>query len=201
MKLHVFMDNVGESTGKRGAAPPSHMAARFRLGYAVEISERVLHRDHFPLVVPGVFLDVRTQVTSDLDSPLGHQCRQQTRSDLVDQRLEVTRMPMVSRVLHHSHKPSKLPVCPMWPRIARERCFLCPSGAFQVGDDATGDTHDVCWGCAKVVVPRSRSRPHLVVLQQVGVYEHPQLGLMTKGRHATVGLSTPIYVRHKPQLQ
>jgi hypothetical protein len=27
------------------------------------------------------------------------------------------------------------------------------------------------------------------------------LGLMTKGRHATVGLSTPIYVRHKPQLQ
>jgi hypothetical protein len=27
------------------------------------------------------------------------------------------------------------------------------------------------------------------------------LGLMTKGRHAAVGLSNPIYVRHKPQLQ
>ena len=195
MKLHVFMDNVGESTGKRGAAPPSHMAARFRLGYAVEISERVLHRDHFPLVVPGVFLDVRTQVTSDLDSPLGHQCRQQTRSDLVDQRLEVTRMPMVSRVLHHSHKPSKLPVCPMWPRIARERCFLCPSGAFQVGDDAPCNTHDVCRRSTKHVIPRSRSSPHLVILQQIRINKHSQLCAVTKGRNAAVGLRNPTITR------
>ena len=38
------------------------------------------------------------------------------------------------------------------------------------------------------VVPRSCSSPHLVVLQQVGVYEHTQLSAVTKGGHATIGL-------------
>ena len=59
----------------------------------------------------------------------------------------------------------------------------------QVGDDASGYTNDVCRGRTEVVVPRSRCRPHFVVLQQVWIYEHAQLGCMTKGRHATVGLS------------
>jgi hypothetical protein len=39
---------------------------------------------------------------------------------------------------------------------------------------------------AKVVVPCSCCSPHNVVLQQVRVDEHTQLGAVTKGRHATV---------------
>jgi hypothetical protein len=61
-------------------------------------------------------------------------------------------------------------------------------GALEVSDDATGDTNYVSRCSTEVVVPRSRCCPHFVVLQQVGVYEYPQLGLMTKGRHATIGL-------------
>jgi hypothetical protein len=61
-------------------------------------------------------------------------------------------------------------------------------GAPQVGDNATSDTNDVCRRCTEVVVPRSRSSPHLVVLQQVGINKHAQLCAVTKGRHATVGL-------------
>ena len=44
--------------------------------------------------------------------------------------------------------------------------------ARQVGDYATGDTHNVSGRCAKHVVPRTRSSPHLVVLQQIRVNEH-----------------------------
>jgi len=45
-------------------------------------------------------------------------------------------------------------------------------GAFEVGDNATSNAHDVSRRCTEVVVPRSRSSPHLVVLQQVGINEH-----------------------------
>ena len=62
------------------------------------------------------------------------------------------------------------------------------SRPLEVGDDATGDTNNVSRCCTKVVVPRSRSSPHLVVLQQVRINEHTQLCAVTKGRHATVGL-------------
>ena len=58
----------------------------------------------------------------------------------------------------------------------------------EVGNYATSNTHDICWCCTEVVIPRSRSRPHFVVLQQVRIYEHAQLCAVTKGRHATVGL-------------
>ena len=61
-------------------------------------------------------------------------------------------------------------------------------GAFEVGDNATSNAHDVSRRCTEVVVPRSRSSPHFVVLQQVRINEHTQLSCMTKGRHATVGL-------------
>ena len=68
-------------------------------------------------------------------------------------------------------------------------------GALEVGDYSTSDTNDVIRVCTEVVVPRSRSRPHLVVLQQVGVYENTQLSAVTKGRHAIVGLSNPLRVQ------
>ena len=46
------------------------------------------------------------------------------------------------------------------------------SGALEVGDNATCDAHDVIRVRTEVVVPRSRSRPHFVVLQQVRINEH-----------------------------
>ena len=61
-------------------------------------------------------------------------------------------------------------------------------GALEVGDYTAGDAHDVIRVCTKVVIPCSRSGPHLVVLQQVRINEHAQLGCMTKGRHAADGL-------------
>ena len=64
-------------------------------------------------------------------------------------------------------------------------------GAFEVGDNATSNAHDVSRRCTEVVVPRSRSSPHLVVLQQVRINEHAQLCAVTKGRHATICLSNP----------
>ena len=62
------------------------------------------------------------------------------------------------------------------------------SGALEVDDYAAGNTHDVSWCSTEVVVPRSRSGPHFVVLQQVGVDEHTQLCAVTKGGHAANGL-------------
>ena len=61
------------------------------------------------------------------------------------------------------------------------------SCALQVGDYATGNTHDVRRCCTEVVVPGSRRSPHFVVLQQVRINEHTQLSCMTKGGHAPVG--------------
>ena len=65
------------------------------------------------------------------------------------------------------------------------------SGALQVGDHTTGNTHDVGWCRTEVVVPRSRGRPHLVVLQQVRVHEHSQLSAVTEGRHAAFVFGNP----------
>ena len=63
------------------------------------------------------------------------------------------------------------------------------SHPFEVRDHTTGDTHDVIRARTEVVIPRSRSSPHLVVLQQIRINEHAQLSAMTKGRHAAFGLS------------
>ena len=60
-------------------------------------------------------------------------------------------------------------------------------GTLKVGDNTAGDTHDVIRVCTEVVVPRSRSRPHFVVLQQVRINKYAQLCAVTKGRHATIG--------------
>jgi len=61
------------------------------------------------------------------------------------------------------------------------------SSSLQVGDHATGNTHNVSRCCTEVVVPRSRRGPHLVVLQQVRVHEHTQLSAVTEGGHAADG--------------
>ena len=60
-------------------------------------------------------------------------------------------------------------------------------GTFEVGDNATGDTHDVIRVRTEVVVPRSSCSPHLVVLQQVRINKHAQLCAVTKGRHTKFG--------------
>jgi hypothetical protein len=39
---------------------------------------------------------------------------------------------------------------------------------------------------AEHVVPRASRRPHLVVLQQIRIDEHPQMRLVTKRRNATI---------------
>ena len=66
------------------------------------------------------------------------------------------------------------------------------SHALQVGDNATGNTNDVRRRSTEVVIPRSCSSPHLVVLQQIGINEHTQLCAVTKRRHAKFGLSNPM---------
>ncbi len=60
-------------------------------------------------------------------------------------------------------------------------------GALEVDDHATGNAHDVIRISAEVIVPRSRSSPHFVVLQQVRINKDMQLSAVTKGRHATIG--------------
>ena len=46
------------------------------------------------------------------------------------------------------------------------------SGAFEVGDYSTCNAHDVIRVRTKVVIPRSRSSPHFVVLQQVRINKY-----------------------------
>ena len=70
------------------------------------------------------------------------------------------------------------------------------SAALEVGDHTTGNTNNVIRVRTEVVVPRSRSSPHLVVLQQVRINEHAQLCAVTKGRHAKFGLgNSTLYFR------
>ena len=63
--------------------------------------------------------------------------------------------------------------------------------ALQVGDYSATDAHEFGRRDCEVVIPCSRSSPHLVVLQQVRINEYTQLCAVTKGRHAAVGLSNP----------
>jgi hypothetical protein len=64
------------------------------------------------------------------------------------------------------------------------------SATLEVSDDATGDTNYVSRCSTEVVVPRTRSSPHFVVLQQVWIHEHTQLIAVTKRRNAAVGFGT-----------
>ena len=73
-------------------------------------------------------------------------------------------------------------------------------GALQVGDNATGNTNDVRRRCTEVVIPRSRGRPHLVVLQQVRIDEHAQLSCVTKRRHAASGFGNQRAERSNDQV-
>ena len=61
------------------------------------------------------------------------------------------------------------------------------SHSLQVGDHSTTDAHQFIRCNRKVVVPCSRSGPHLVVLQQVRVDEHTQLCCVAERGHAAVG--------------
>ena len=62
------------------------------------------------------------------------------------------------------------------------------SHPFAVRDHTTCDTHDVVRVRTEVVIPRSRSSPHLVVLQQVRINEHAQLCCVAERGYATIGL-------------
>ena len=74
------------------------------------------------------------------------------------------------------------------------------SGPFQVGDDTASNTHNVIRVRTEVVIPRSRSSPHLVVLQQVRVNENTQLCAVTKGRHAASGFGNQRAERSNDQV-
>jgi len=62
----------------------------------------------------------------------------------------------------------------------------------QIGDYSACNANDVSWRRTEVVVPRSRSCPHFVELQQVRVNEHAQLSAVTERRNAKFGLSNPM---------
>ena len=71
---------------------------------------------------------------------------------------------------------------------------------FQVGDYSTSNTNDVGWCRTEVVIPRSRSSPHFVVLQQVRVNEHTQLSAVTELGHTTFGFGIPLALELNFQL-
>ena len=71
------------------------------------------------------------------------------------------------------------------------RCRALLLGALQVGDQTAAGLDQLVRLDAEHVVPCARRRPHLRVLQQIGIDEHAQLGGMTKRGHATVGLGNP----------
>ena len=61
------------------------------------------------------------------------------------------------------------------------------SGALQVGDYRAARAHEIVRRNREHVVPRSRCRPHLVVLEQIRVNEDTQLSCVTERGHAEVG--------------
>jgi hypothetical protein len=71
----------------------------------------------------------------------------------------------------------------------------CRLSALQVSDNATRHTHDVCRCCTEVIVPRPRSSPHLVVLQQIGIIISIIAGCLgliwPKQVSRTIGLQIP----------
>ena len=65
------------------------------------------------------------------------------------------------------------------------------SAALQVGDDSAAGLNQFVWLDPEHVVPRSRGRPHLVVLQQIWVDEDAQLSRVAERRYATPGFGNP----------
>ena len=64
------------------------------------------------------------------------------------------------------------------------------SGALQVGDYRAARAHEIVRRNWEHVVPRSRCRPHLVVLEQIRVNEDTQLSCVTERGHAAPGFGT-----------
>ena len=73
-------------------------------------------------------------------------------------------------------------------------------GALQVGHGSPAGFHQLVRLDTEHVVPRSRGRPHLVVLQQVRVDEHPQLLCVPEGRHAASGFGNQRAERSNDQV-
>ena len=65
------------------------------------------------------------------------------------------------------------------------------SHPFEVRDHTTGNANDVIRARTEVVVPRSRSSPHLVVLQQIRINEHAQLCCVAERGYTIIGLGNP----------
>ncbi|MFM8955901.1 MAG: hypothetical protein ACKOJH_00365 [Actinomycetota bacterium] len=63
-----------------------------------------------------------------------------------------------------------------------------PQDALQFGDHTAGNTNDIHRRRTEVVVPRSSSSPHFVVLQQVRVDEDAKLSRVAERGHAIIGL-------------
>ena len=81
----------------------------------------------------------------------------------------------------------------LFPRPFSDTNFLFRPQALhtlQVGHCSAAGLHQFVGLDTEHVVPGSRGRPHLVVLQQVRVDEHPQLLRVTERGHATVGFGT-----------
>ena len=70
-------------------------------------------------------------------------------------------------------------------------------GALELDHEATAGFDQLVWLDAEHVMPCAGRRPHLGVLQQVGIDEHAQLSGMAERRHATDCLLTLI---HRPVL-
>ena len=62
------------------------------------------------------------------------------------------------------------------------------SPALEVGDQAFTGLDQLAWLECEHVVPRAGGGPHFVVVQQVGVDEHAQVGRVAEGGDANVGL-------------
>ena len=60
-------------------------------------------------------------------------------------------------------------------------------GALELDHEATAGFDQLVWFDAEHVMPCAGRRPHLGVLQQVGIDEHAQLSGMAERRHAIVG--------------
>ena len=87
--------------------------------------------------------------------------------------------------------------------MERPNSRWCWISAFEVGERSPAGFHQFVGFDAEHVVPRSCSRPHLVVLQQVGVDEHAQLSVVTEGRHAPGGFgklrALPVSIQESPR--
>ena len=59
--------------------------------------------------------------------------------------------------------------------------------ALEVGDDGAADANEIIRCDREHVIPRACRGPHLVVLQQIRIYEHAQMCLVAKRGHATSG--------------